>query len=378
MPAYKPDSHILLVGQALKDYRKLNSITQEQLAEDLGIDPRTLRLWENERPPESVRELRRISSLLGIEPERFGLAASLYIPRTPEEIEEIIQHVWDLMDEVRVNEAFTIIEHLVQDLRKQIITEDPRMLRSFAHALQVAGYVNSMRAKTSEVFLAINRYHEMESVARLIQDPTLLNIALTYQGDMYRRQGDLQKAITYLEAARDTTPEANAAARGNGLQLLGRVALLNKDTPTFEHAMAESEELASAIDPAINSIHGHYSLGSVYEEYAKSYATLGQVQKALEYVKRTKATLPKTPNNSILLMIVSAEALIYGGEIESGEPLALEAARLSRIQGHYRRLERLQNIKRYLHQQTLKLSKAEMGLDEALNGPIEQWNTAQP
>ena len=378
MPAQKPDSHILLVGQALKDYRKLNSITQEQLAEDLGIDPRTLRLWENERPPESVRELRRISSLLGIEPERFGLATSLYIPRTPEEIEEIIQHVWDLMDEVRVNEAFAIIEHLVQDLRKQIITEDPRMLRSFAHALQVAGYVNSMRAKTSEVFLAINRYHEMESVARLIHDPTLLNIALTYQGDMYRRQGDLQKAITYLEAARDTTPEANAAARGNGLQLLGRVALLNKDTPTFEYAMAESEELASAIDPAINSLHGHYSLGSVYEEYAKSYATLGQVQKALDYVKRTKATLPKTPNNSILLMIVSAEALIYGGEIESGEPLALEAARLSRIQGHYRRLERLQNIKRYLHQQTLKLSKAEMGLDEALNGPIEQWNTAQP
>jgi hypothetical protein len=58
-------------------------------------------------------------------------------------------------------------------------------------------------------------------------------------------------------------------------------------------------------------------------------------------------------------MIVRAEALIYGGELDSGEPLALEAARLSRIQGHHRRLERIQNIKRYLHQQTLKLGKAE-------------------
>ena len=73
-------------------------------------------------------------------------------------------------------------------------------------------------------------------------------------------------------------------------------------------------------------------------------------------------------------MIARAEALIYGGEIDSGEPLAIEAARLSRIQGHHRRLERIQNIKRYLHQQTLKFGKAEMGLDEALNGPIEQWN----
>jgi hypothetical protein len=45
-----------------------------------------------------------------------------------------------------------------------------------------------------------------------------------------------------------------------------------------------------------------------------------------------------------------------------------------KTQGHHRRLERIQNNKRYLHQQTLKFGKAEMDLDEALNGPIEQWN----
>jgi hypothetical protein len=44
------------------------------------------------------------------------------------------------------------------------------------------------------------------------------------------------------------------------------------------------------------------------------------------------------------------------------------------MQGHLRRLERIQNIKRYLHQPTLKFGKAEMGLDEALNDPIDQWN----
>ncbi|MFL5699092.1 MAG: hypothetical protein ACJ797_18575 [Ktedonobacteraceae bacterium] len=278
------------------------------------------------------------------------------------------------MDEVRVIEARTIIEKLVRDINAQIVTEDHALLHSLAHTYQAAGYVASMNARTSEVPLAIHRYHEMETVACIIDDQTLLNIALTYQGDMYRRLGDLSKAITYLEAARDTTPQANAAARGNGLQLLGRVSLLKKDLHSFERAMAETEDLASIIDPAKNSIHGHYNLGLVYEEYAKSYAALRQAHKALEYVKRTKATLPKTPNNKILLMIVRAEALIYGGEIDSGEPLAIEAARLSRIQGHQRRLERIQNIKRYLHQQTLKLGKAEMDLDEALNGPIEQWN----
>lgn len=363
-----------VVSQTLRDYRKTHRITQEQLAEDLGIDPRTLRLWESGRAPENIRELRRISDVLGIEPERLGIGASLYVPRTPEQVEEIVDRVWSLMDEVRVNEASTTIEHLVQDLRTQIVPKDRLLLRSFAHALHAAGYVASMRASTGEVSLAITHYHELESIARIMNDATLLNVALAYQGDMYRRPGEIQKAVTYLEAARDTTQGASAAARGNGLQFLGRASFLKKDIYSFECAMAEAEELAASIDPATNSIHGHYNLGTIYEEYGKSYAAMGQTQKALDYVQRAQAHLPSTPNNRVLLMIVRAEALIYGGEIDSGEPLAIEAARLSRMQGHQRRLERLQNIKRYLHRQSLTFGKAEMELDEALNGPIEQWN----
>lgn len=370
----KPASHILLLGQALKQYRKLHGITQEQLAQELGIEPRTLRAWENERPPESIRELRRISDMLDIEPERLGLATSLYLPKTPEQVEEIVAHVWALMDEVRVNEAFQVIEKLVQDVRAHIVTEDHRMLLSFAHALHAAGYVASMQAKTSEVHGAINHYAELESIARIINDPTLLNIALAYQGDMYRRLGDTPKAITYLEAARDTTTGANLAAAGNSLQLLGRAYFLQRELTDFERVMSEAEETALCIDAAANSIHGHYNAGTVYEEYAKSYAAMGKVQKALEYVKQAETALPQTPNNSILLMIVRAEALIYGGEIDSGLPFAFEAATLSRKQGHYRRLERIQNMKRYLHRQALKFEKAEADLDEMLSGPLENWS----
>lgn len=362
-----------LLSQALKEYRKTHNITQEQLAYKLNVEPRTLRSWENERPLNNIQELRRIADLLGIEPERLGLAASLYVPKTPQEIEEIVEHVWSLMDEVRVHEASAVIERLIHNLYAQPITDDPQMLLSLAHARHAAGYVASMRAKTSEVPIAISHYHELEEIARIINDSTLLNIALSYQGDMYRRLGEIDKAITYLEAACDITPEANAAARGNGIQLLGRASLIRRDIKSFERAMREAEELAATIDPAANSIHGHYNLGTVYEEYTKSYAAMGQIQKALEYLKRTEAALPPTSNNRILLMIAHAEALIYGGEVDSGKPLAIEAARLSRMQGHHRRLERLQNIKRYLRQQRLKYGKAETELDEALNGPIEQW-----
>src|SRR6266700_604428 len=284
----EPKTAPSLLSQVLKNYRKEHGLTQEQLAYDLEVEPRTLRTWENERPLNNVQELRRIADVLGIEPERLGLAASLYVPKTPQQIEEIIEHVWSLMDEVRVIEARTIIEKLVRDVNTQMITEDHALLRSLAHTYQAAGYVASMNARTSEVPLAIHYYHQMESVARIIHDQTLLNIALTYQGDMYRRLGDISKAITYLEAARDTTPQANIAARGNGLQLLGRAYLRKKNLDGFERAMAEAEELATTFDPATSSTQGHYSLGTVYEEYGRSYADLGQIPKAMEYLDRAK------------------------------------------------------------------------------------------
>jgi transcriptional regulator with XRE-family HTH domain len=87
-----------LASQVLKEYRKSHKLTQEQLAYDLHLEPRTYRAYETgEYPLNNINELRRIADLLGIEPERFGLASSLYVPRTPEQIEQIIQHIWDLM-----------------------------------------------------------------------------------------------------------------------------------------------------------------------------------------------------------------------------------------------------------------------------------------
>src|SRR6266567_5642241 len=101
----QPKSTPSFAGQFLKDYRKSHHLSQEELAFDLGVEPRTLRAYENgERPLNNINELRRIADLLGIEPERLGVAASLYVPRTPEQIEDIIQHAWDLIGESRVQE----------------------------------------------------------------------------------------------------------------------------------------------------------------------------------------------------------------------------------------------------------------------------------
>lgn len=372
MAVQEPKGNQSLLGQVLKEYRKEHKLTQEELAEELDIEVRRLRAWENERPTSNIKELRRIADLLGIMPERLGIAASIYVPRTTEQIEEIVERIWSLMHELRIIEARNVLDRLLQDISYQPVTEDPSMLLALAHLYHVAGYVASMSARTLEVPRAIHYYHQMEEVSSALQNQTLLNTSLAYQGDMYRRIGDLQKAITYLEAARDTTPGADLAARGNAIQLLARAYLPSENLSGFQYAMAQAEELGHQVDAQANSIHGHFNLGTVYEEYAKSYTSLGQIQKALDYADLTEATLPKTKNNDVLLMIMRAEVLIYNGDVDLGKPLAIEAAKLSQMQGHQRRLERIYKLKKHLHNQSLKLTKAEMELSEALEGPMEQ------
>lgn len=361
-----------LLGQALKEYRKEHKLTQEELAAELGIEPRRLRAWENERPTSNIKELRRIADLLGMNPERLGLAASIYVPHTPEQIEEIVERIWSLMHDLRMNEARSVLGKLLQDVSYQPIADDPALLLALAHLYHVAGYVTSMSARTLEVPQAIYYYHELETIARVLDDQTLLNTALTYQGDMYRRIGDIEKAITYLEAARDTVSQADPAAQGNTFQLLGRAYLPAKNIAGFERAMAQAEEKGYQVNAQTNSIHGHFNLGTVYEEYAKSYALLNQTQKAITYSELTEKMLPTTKNNQVLLKIIKAEVLIHSGEIHEGSSLAVEAARLSQAQGHQRRLERIRKLKKYLHEQSLKLSKAEMDIEEALDGELER------
>lgn len=372
MAMQEPKPNASLLSQALKNYRKEHKLTQEELAYRIHVEPRTLRAWENERPLENIRELRRIADLLGIASEQFGLAASIYIPKTAEEINNVLEHAWALMDEPHVSEARAVIEKLVRDTQTQLATEDPEILHSLARVYHAAGYITGMGVRTKEIALPISYYHQLEELASTINDDTLLNIALTYQGDMYRRSGDVRKALTYLEAARDTTPMADASARGNALQLLGRTSLLSRNKRGFERAMAEAKELAYAVKPETDSTRGQYNLAAVYEEYAKNYGMLGQMQKALDYLELAEAERPQTQFWETLLMIARAEVFIYNGDVAIGKPLALEAAKLSQLQGHRRRLERIYGMRRYLSRKVLEYGKAEVELGDILDGPIGQ------
>lgn len=362
------------LGHILKEYRDKYGLTQEQLASELSIDVRTLRRYENgESTLNDIMELRRIATILGIEPERLGIATSLFIPLQPHQVDEVIENIWNLVHHGRNYEANVLVDRLIHDLTSQITTEEPTLLRRLAYTQHLAGYVKSVITRADEAAIPRAHYHELELLARLLNDQTLLNLALTYQGDMYCRGGDTLRSVEYLEAARDTTPLADNAARGNGIQLLGRSYLRANRFKDFERVMRETEEISGLLEQNENTLstHGQYSSGTVYEEYGRSYALLGHLQQAMDYLDKAEKSLAPTKHWEILLKTARSMALVHGGEITEGVKLAVESVELCHKYGTIRLMERIYGIERYLNKMSHDIGQADSYLRDALYGPVE-------
>lgn len=358
-----------MLSQLLKDYRQKYSITQEQLADDLNMDVRTLRRWESrETVLRDKKELRRLASKLGIETERLGLISESI---TDQQADETLEHIWSLVIHGRAWEAKTISERLASDLQiRAQQTGNNKHMHQLALAQHATAYTRAMNTRISEINYPLKSYQEMEKTARAISDPLLTAIALTYEGDMYTRAGDLEKSFPLLQAAIEAAPSDDRAAKGNALQLLARAHFKAGNHTQFERAMRESENLASLLtDKEVT--RGQYNLLSVYEEYAKSYALAGETQKALDYLeKASEFGIPDT-HWAIVLKTAKVMALIRGGELQTGTDLALESIEECRRYGTIRLLERIHSVYRYLQRSKNKMSSAADTIGEALNEPVE-------
>lgn len=353
------------LGQALQEYRITHHLKQKELAELLQVEERTLRRWEKGQIPQNVYELKRIADILDIDHEHLGVSSSLYIPQTLEQIDEAIKKAWNHIKFAQYTEGRLFTDRLVRDVSLQIIREDRAWLNRLALVHQVAGHITSEASRTDGIFMAYHHYHEMEEIARILNDQTLLNIALTYEGDMLRRKGDVAQALVYLEAARDTTPEADVEARGNSYQLLARAYLPLKNMTAFERAMADAEEQSTRVTGILN---GYYSLGAVYEEYGKDYGWQGETNKGMEYLDVAEKNLPQTPHWDIVLKTARAMTLVRGGYFAEGGELAIEAAQLCRQTGNRRMLERIYTIQQYLQKVSHEVGKITDPLTEVLHG----------
>jgi len=109
----------------------------------------------------------------------------------------------------------------------------------------------------------------------------------------------------------------------------------------------------------------------VYEEYAKSYALLGQAQKALDYIDKAYALGVLDTHWEMVLKTTKVIALVRGGDIGAGTTLALDCIEECKRYGTIRLLERIYGVHMYLQQMKKQIGHSSDILEEALHGPVE-------
>lgn len=358
-----------MLSHILKEYREKYNITQEQLASDLSVDVRTIRRWQNQETDlQDKRELRRLASKLGIEAEKLGITSESI---TDEQAGETIEHIWMLVNHGRAWEARAVAERLVSDLQvKSGLTGKNEDIHRLAQAQHTQAYTRAMNTRINEIRYPLTSYHDMGETARFLEDSTLLAIALTYEGDMYNRVGKIDKGIPLLKAALDVVPETDVATKGNALQLLGRAYFKAGNMAEFERAMKGSEDL-SALLTGKEVTRGQYGLISVYEEYGKSYALLGKIQKSLDYLQKARNLGTPDTHWEMVLKTTEVIALVRGKELQAGIVLAVESIEQCKKYGTIRLLERIYGVHKYLQQLRKQIGKADDIIREALDGPVE-------
>ncbi|MBV9690490.1 MAG: hypothetical protein JO202_12375 [Ktedonobacteraceae bacterium] len=180
----------------------------------------------------------------------------------------------------------------------------------------------------------------------------------------------MEKGLEYLHTAVITAPEQDIATRGNAVQLLARGYLKAGQLKQFERFMAQAEELAGQL-MGEGIMQGQYGLKSVYEEYAKSYALRGDMQKALEYIWKAQRVPAYDKHWEIVLKTTTAMALVRGGEVHDGVDLAVECVELCRQFGTIRLLERIYSVQSHLERLRRNIGQSSGTLREALDGPSE-------
>ncbi len=359
------------VGQVIRTHRKARGLTQKQLASELGVEARTLRMYENgERALENISDLRRIANLLEIDPVELGLAASRHHISTVAQVQEVIERVAMLISQACFIEAQSTVDIFFRNVIHHISNNDTAFLTALAQAHCIAGQTHAITRRTREAEYILIHFQKMEQIAEAINDLSLLTIARSYQADVKRRRGEKAQAIHLLEQVAESIPLTNVTARGLNALLLSRAYASNEDYPSFEREIVCAEELAHA-HPTPSPPSLFFSLGFVYEECVAVYAKMGKHEKSQQYLQLAQQSLPSNNLCSMLLTIDRAEMLICCGDILQAMPLLIEVAHLAQMYSHQHLIERLYRLQYYLDDQSLLMRQASRNLGELLHGPGE-------
>jgi transcriptional regulator with XRE-family HTH domain len=347
----QPDA--ITLGQIIKEYRVEQGLSREELAWRLEVDEKALLNWERGQVAViRFANRKKLHEVLGIPLKILSLGDHV----TSEGALKLHKRIHSFLERGAYRSVLETSDLLIQGCTVPGNRVDERMRSILAHAFYTKGLATA--ALTNEPRQALQLYKQMEPVADKLDDTTGLDIARTYQGDMYRRLRDYDKAQSLLEGVIDQFKGVRlsgmkALVAGNCQQLLARVHLAKNEKEETLDALKRAEELAYlAIPQQERDWYICFCLCSVKEELAKSLMLLRRYRKSfdvLEEVKRLSLDAP--PRWAIPSAITQGELLVRFARqtddrslYEEGIESLSKGYKLAKEHNHLRQQQRISRL----------------------------------
>ena len=291
-------------GQTIKEYRQKRGMSQATLAEYWPGHPVNIRYVQfvetGKRNIVDQDTLRQLGQLLNIPLWQFGL--SEYNPFSPQGLpghgerlfretldtaEHLIQKTWYLRRIAPISEAEESAQYLSSLFQNFLTSQppssvlEPRFLRLYAQVQRLIGVMHVERKHYAE---AIAAYSNMYNIAKQLDEPYFLTLALMNMGVELERIGQKHEAIEHLEKARDTSFETSKEVAALVHSYLARAYASHRDGLRFQRAIETAQTLMSHLkhNPDNDTNHVFFSMSGVLAELSYGYPAIGEPRKTLE------------------------------------------------------------------------------------------------
>jgi transcriptional regulator with XRE-family HTH domain len=312
------------LGPIVRAYRRVQALTQEQLAQRLGYDKTYVSMIETgRRVVHDVPTRRHIAGVLGIPPHLLGVT-------DPQDTEHVAMLAFAestirLADLARaggraadaVNELWPLVARLEARAAEGHLEADT--LAVLSQAWTSLGVCLGTVLPEQRLWVAARWTSKGVTAAEHLDDPDSLTRALAMHGNELRKSGQLTGAVSALDRAGATARHGHD--RGVALALLARAAGETGDAARFTEAVTGLHELIESDGPAGPLVHPF----TFREIRLRGLLDLGDVAGAVAVAGAAPDAGAPAAQWTVIERITFADLLLAIGDRSQAEELLIAA-----------------------------------------------------
>lgn len=351
-------------GKLVRTYREERGWTQEELAERWGYTRAYVSQVEHgKRKLNHVDQVSRLADILEIPAERLeaigrGLTYSRTTPESPHDADDFLLQT--LLEPAQAtvklswlvwhaNHDTTIVQNLTQLITQLETAVTERRGKYLKPAQQILGYAHAMMGKIAfdqlDYMTAGGHFQEMFELGEEINDPDITALAMIHQGDILRRRGRFEHAVSALEKARRYADMGSLTTGGLRWAILARTYAEFGHKDEFMRAIDAAQDAVEQVTPSLDTTSNEFNLVDIIQERAQGHTLLREPKRALELYRESERLKPFRPMRDLgVFVILQAQAHTYAGDVEGGVTFALQGLRLARGYQSKRHESRVQRM----------------------------------